>query len=191
MGYVVCGACSARIPPSNWNQEFPAPCPMCSQDVNVMVFPVALRQVQVALPERVVTGEEASCYNHASNRAMAACESCGRFLCALCHIETAGGASCPTCFERLQAPAMHERVNYDSIALALVTLPMLLCWMPIVTTPVALFFAFKFWNAPSQVFPRGKWRLWLTVIIALAQVAAVAGLIVFVLRFGGGGLPRE
>ncbi|MFN0105260.1 MAG: hypothetical protein ACKV2U_24635 [Bryobacteraceae bacterium] len=190
MGYVVCGGCAARIPPANWNQDYPAPCPMCSRDVAVTVFPVALRPPKAALPERVVTDGEASCYNHAANRALAACDACGRFLCALCDIDTARGHICPACFERNESAALHERVNYDSIALALVTLPMLLCWLPVVTTPAALFFAFRFWRAPSPVFPRSRWRLWLTVIVAALQIGLVGWFIVFLSR-GGGGLPRE
>lgn len=191
MGYVVCGACSMRIPPSNWNQEFPVPCPACAFDVSVMVFPVALQPPKAALPERVVTGQEASCYNHAANRALSACDECGRFLCAVCDIDVAGGHICPSCFERREAPALHERVNYDSIALALATLPMLLCWLPIVTTPAALFFAFKFWNAPSPVFPRSRWRLWLTVIVAVLQAGLIGWLLVYVIAQNRGGLPRE
>ncbi len=190
MGYVVCGACSGRIPPNSWNQEFPLPCPMCAREVAVTVFPVALNPPKATLPERVVTGEEASCYNHSANRAMAACDECGRFLCALCNIDTTAGHICPACFERKEAPALHERVNYDSIALALVTLPMALCWLPIITTPAALFFAFKFWSAPSLVFPRGKWRLWLTLVIAFLQLIAVGAFIVFLAK-GTGSLPRE
>lgn len=187
MGYVVCGACAARIPPTNWNQEFPLPCPMCTREVAVTVFPVALRPPKPVLPERVVTGEEASCYNHAANRAVAPCDECGRFLCALCDLDAgASGHLCPTCFERQETPALHERVNYDTVALALVTLPMLLCWLPIVTTPAALFFAFKFWNAPSPVFPRSRWRLWLTVFIAALQVAAVGWIVAWVIPLTGG-----
>lgn len=191
MGYVVCGACSMRIPPSNWNLEFPSPCPVCAREVAVTVFPVALRPPRPALPERVVTGQEASCYNHAANRAVFPCDACGRFLCALCNIDTAGGHVCPSCFERGETPALHERVNYDSIALALVTLPMLLCWLPLITTPAALFFAFKFWSAPSPVFPRGRWRLWLTVAIAVLQIGLVGAFIYVLSQQGGGGLPKE
>lgn len=191
MGYVVCGGCSMPIPPSNWNQDSPVPCPACSREVEVTVFPVALQPPKPALPERVETGEEASCYNHASNRALAACDACGRFLCALCDIDTARGHICPACFERQETPALHERVNYDSVALALVTLPMLLCWLPVITTPAALFFALKFWNAPSPVFPRSRWRLWVTVLIAILQVGLVGWFFVAVAGKGTGRLPAE
>jgi hypothetical protein len=191
MGYVVCGACSMRIPPANWNREFPAPCPVCGREVAVTVFPVALHPPKTVPPEPVLTGQEASCYNHAANRAVAACDACGRFLCALCEIETSGGHICPSCFERRETPALHERVNYDSIALALVTLPMLLCWLPVITTPAALFFAFKFWNAPSPVFPRSRWRLWLTAIVAVLQMLLVGLFIFLVVEGSRGGLPKE
>lgn len=185
MGNVVCGACSARIPPTDWNQAVPLPCPLCARDVTVTVFPVALRPPEPILPEPVVTGEEAGCYNHAANRAVAACDVCGRFLCAVCDIDGAASHLCPACFERQESPALHERMNYDSIALALATLPMLLCWLPVVTTPAALFFAFRFWNAPSPVFPRGKWRLWLTLLAAALQVALVVWIVAYLLPRSG------
>jgi hypothetical protein len=188
MGYVVCGACAARIPATNWNQDFALPCPLCARDVTVTVFPVALRTPQAAQPEPVIPGHEAACYNHAANRAVAACDGCGRFLCALCDLEAAGGRRCPACFERQEAPALHGRVNFDSVALALATWPMLLCWLPLITTPAALFFAFRFWNAPSPVFPRGRWRLWLTLAVAALQAALLAWLIVWVWQ-GRGGRP--
>lgn len=189
MGYVVCGGCAARIPPANWNQEYDQPCPVCGRAVTVTVFPVALRPPAPAVPEPVLTGQEAGCFHHTGNRAVAACDNCGRFLCAVCDIETAGGHICPACFDRTDQPAAHERVNYDTVALALVTWPMLLCWVPVLTTPAALFFAFKFWNAPSPVFPRGRWRLWLTLVIAALQVAAVIAVMAFLLPKGGRATP--
>jgi hypothetical protein len=85
---------------------------------------------------------------------------------------------CPACLESgktdiLKAGVVSERTNFDSIALALVTLPMLLCATVVITTPIALFFAFRYWNQPSPVFPRSRWRLWATVFIALAQALAI------------------
>ena len=191
MGYVVCGGCSARIPPAAWNQDFPSPCPICAREVAVTVFPVALAPPPALLPEPVLTGQEAGCFTHPANRAVAACDTCGRFLCALCDIQDTPAHSCPACFTRAESPALHERVNYDSIALALVSLPMLFCWLPVLTTPAALFFAFKFWSAPSPVFPRGRWRLWLTVVIAVVQLGLAVWLLVFLSQQGRGGLPRE
>ena len=191
MGYVVCGACSARIPPTNWNQDYGLPCPMCAREVAVTVFPVALRPPAGVAAQRVLTGQEASCFNHAANRAIAACDACGRFLCALCDIEAGAGHICPACFDRKETAALHGRVNYDSIALALVSLPMLLCWLPVITTPAALFFAFRFWSAPSPVFPRSRWRLWLTLLIAVLQVAFVVWIVLYVIPMGGRALPKE
>lgn len=189
MGYVVCGGCSGRIPPTNWNQEFSLPCPFCARDVSVTVFPVALHPPQPQLPEPLVTGQEAGCYDHPGNRAVAACDSCGRFLCALCDMDSENGHVCPACFDRQETPAQHERVNYDSVALALATFPMLFCWLPVLTTPAALFFAFRFWNDPSPVFPRSRWRLWLTVLVAVLQVGLVGWFIWLVSIRNVGGLP--
>lgn len=181
MGYVVCGNCSARIPPTGWNQEIALPCPLCARPVGVIVFPEALRTRPPAIPEPVVTGEDAGCFDHPGNRAVAACEQCGRFVCAVCDIEAAGGHVCPSCFDRSLAPALVERVNFDTIALALVTAPMLFCWVPILTTPIAVYLALRHWNDPSLVFPRSRWRLWLTLAIAALQLAAVLLFVVYVL----------
>ena len=179
MGYVVCGGCAAQIPTNYWNVGGQLPCPGCARGVEVHVFPAAMRRAEGAAPEPVITGEEASCYNHPMHRAAAACDSCGRFLCALCDIPTGAAHVCPACFETGGSRIL-ERTNFDSLALAIATLPMLLCWLPILTTPAALYFAISHWNDPSPVVPRGKWRLWLTLIVAAMQAALYAWLIYFV-----------
>jgi hypothetical protein len=99
MGYVVCGGCAAQISTDYWNSGGAAPCLVCERQVEVHVFPAAMRRVAGLAPEAVVTGEEASCYNHAMHRAVAACDSCGRFLCSLCDIPFSGMRVCPSCFE--------------------------------------------------------------------------------------------
>jgi len=187
MGYVVCGGCSLPVPTSNWNSGGPIPCAACGRGVDVRVFPAAIRQAVGAAPEAIVTGEEASCYNHTMYKAIAPCDACGQFLCALCDIPIAGMHVCPSCFETgkgetLERSRLQERTNFDSIALALVTLPTLLCWLPIFTTPAGLYFLFKHWNDPSSVFPRGTWRQWLTIVFAVLQVALYAAITIGIVR---------
>jgi len=191
MGYVVCGGCAMQVQTANWNAGGAIPCPVCARGVEVVVFPAAMRPVAGAAPEAIVTGEEASCYNHAANRAVAACDGCGRFLCTLCDIPVSNLRVCPSCFEAgkggvLDQVRLTERTNFDTIALALVTLPIPLCWLIIFTTPAALYFAIKHWNDPSPLFPRGKWRQWLTVAIAILQVILIVSLVVFIVRMQGG-----
>lgn len=187
MGYVVCGACAFPIPPQNWNAGGAVPCPVCARNVEVLMFAAAARPHVDDAPEPVVTAEEASCYYHAGSRAAVPCDACGRFLCGLCDIPFEAGHYCPQCFEQgkdeaLERATISERVNFDSIGLALVTLPMLLCWLPLITTPVALFFAIRSWNQPSLVIERSRWRQWLTLGIAAVQLIAVAGLIFYIRR---------
>jgi hypothetical protein len=45
---------------------------------------------------------QVQCARHARNPAVAACERCGAFMCALCKIDTDGKALCAACFERLR-----------------------------------------------------------------------------------------
>lgn len=51
-----------------------------------------------------VTGSDSAgspCARHAENAAVAACQRCGQFICALCKTDMDGRAYCPSCFERL------------------------------------------------------------------------------------------
>lgn len=185
MGYVVCGGCAMQVQTANWNTGGPAPCPVCARSVEVIVFPAAMRPVTGIAPEAIVTGEEASCYNHAVNRAVSSCDGCGRFLCTLCDIPVSNLHVCPSCFNTGKSGALElvrltERTNFDTISLALVTLPMPLCWLIIFTTPAALYFAIKHWHDPSPLFPRGRWRQWLTIAIAVFQLILIIALIVFI-----------
>lgn len=174
MGQPACGACLSPIPTSDWNSPYPLPCAHCSRPVSVRVFPAALRLRAPAMPEQILAGGEAACYNHPQYRAAVACDECGRFLCRMCDLGSGEPPHvCPACLERRETTSQHERVNHDSIALALATLPMLTCWLTVFTTPVALFLTARSWNDPSAVFQRGRWRLWTTLGVAVLQLLIV------------------
>jgi hypothetical protein len=66
---------------------------------------------------------------------------------------------------------------YDTIALALATLPFLLIWPALLGAPWSLVIVFTRWNAPSSVVPRTKIRFILAAFFALAEIA----LIVFII----------
>ena len=53
-------------------------------------------------------------------------------------------------------------VRYDSIALSLAVLPLLIFWLTLITAPIALYYCIKYWNTPVSIIKRSK----LTFIVA-------------------------
>lgn len=180
-----CGGCGTEVGQNYWNLPSAIPCLNCSRPLQALVFPAAWRPAAGTSPERVAGAGEANCYEHESNRAVTACDACGRFLCSLCDLEVSGMHVCPACYQAGKAAKVAQgrvqrHVHHDSIALALATLPVMFCWVALLTTPYAVFHAFLHWRDGSPVIPRGKWRLWLTLLSAAAQVALVGALIYFI-----------
>jgi hypothetical protein len=138
---------------------------------------------------------EASCFYHPQSRAAIPCEECGRFLCSLCDLEVEGRHICPRCFESgLSANKIEtvvtRRPMYDTIALAMSTLPALLFWPALVGAPWALFIVLRRWNAPGSVVPRTKIRFILAAIFALAEIGSLV-FIVYMLTQVALKAPRQ
>jgi hypothetical protein len=151
----------------------------------VTLFPALFRPASQIDPQSLVTAEgDATCFEHATKRAIAVCHKCGRFLCALCEVEVAGKVWCPSCLIPANADGPIEalekrRTLFDSIALALATLPALLFFYPsIFTAPAIVYLAIRYWEKPSSIIPRGKWRFVFALIVATLELGAVATVIV-------------
>jgi hypothetical protein len=173
---VACTKCRTPLPPVLYNTRELQACPSCRTRLQVEVFPAVLRPPGPgSVGERVVVDGEASCFYHPAKRAVVPCDSCGRFLCAVCDVEMNGQHLCPACIEsgkkkgRIQK-LENRRTLYDSLALALTVYPLLLVWLTIITAPIALYIAIRYWNAPSSVVPRSRWRMVLAIILALLEI---------------------
>lgn len=153
---ICCGDCSTPVPAESWNRVG-VRCRGCGHTVQVAVFPAIERVRSGALPEAIEIDTEASCYYHPSSRAAIPCDECGRFLCRLCEIEIDGRHLCPTCFESgVSANKLNvetSRTMYDSIALALATLPTLLTWPVIVGAPRR-----STWRSGDGALPEASFR---------------------------------
>ena len=178
---IACAACSWPVPREFWNREGGVRCGVCGRNVRAIAFPSIDRVEKGAVPESVQAETEASCYYHPQSRATIVCESCGRFLCALCDLEFESRHICPRCFEtgvsehKIET-AEQRRTLHDNIALSLSTLPMLLFWPAFICAPWALFVVFRHWNDPSSVVPRTKIRFIFAALFAIVEI----GLLVFV-----------
>lgn len=173
---VTCVKCQATLLGEGFNSGSLQPCPACRTPIRVDVFPALFKAMERGSgAETLLTADEASCYYHPQKRAAVSCESCGRFLCALCDVELNGQHLCPNCLDAGRKKGKlknleNERTLYDNIALSLAVLPLLIWPFTLITAPAAIFVALRFWNAPSSLVPRTKTRFILAILFALAEL---------------------
>ena len=174
---IYCSACSWPLPPESWRQNEAVHCPGCSAVLRLTVFPAVARPTAQQTPEAIGGAAEASCYYHPENRAVAPCDECGRFLCALCELQVDGRRVCPGCLESgVKGKRLHletERKLYDGIALSLSTLPVLLVWPAFIGAPMALYYCVRYWRAPGSIVPRTKLRFYLAAVFSLAEITFI------------------
>jgi len=166
-------------------------CVNCNAEYEVRAFPAIAGVATSLIPSDLAIGEgEASCFQHASKKAVASCHQCGRFLCALCRMETDELIWCPTCLvsgisKRKVNVLETQRTLYDSVALGLAALPLLIFYIAFFTGPVALFLSIRFWRRPTSLIPRTKWRLVVAMLLGILETGALIatiGLIVWSVR---------
>ena len=165
------------------------PCPACGARLIVEIYPAMFRAPGAGRSaSAVISSGDAGCFYHPQKKAEVPCESCGRFLCALCDVELNGSHLCPNClqsgrkkgrFQNLE----NERVLYDHMSLVFATLPLLLWPFTLVTAPIALFLAIRYWNSPSSLVPRWtRFRFVLAILLSLAQIIGWLLLFGFLLK---------
>lgn len=177
---LACPKCRRTVPEVFWQGVDVVRCPACSSEFEQLRFPAlgAARRVDRATS---TAAGEANCYFHAQNRAEAACDGCGRYVCAVCRVPMAGQHFCPSCLEvkteRRKLPENH-RILYGHIALLLALLPVLIWPLTLVTAPAALVTCFVGWNKPPSLTSKGgRWRFILAGCLAGLEV--IGWLLVF------------
>jgi len=171
-----CPRCQRPLPWETYNTSGATACPSCGEWIYAAVFPALFRPLEKGqVGEAILTEGEASCFYHMDKKATITCEACGRFLCALCDVQIAGQHLCTTCVEtgkkkgRLKNIHKH-RVLYDEVALALSLLPLLIWPLTLITAPVAVFVALRYWKAPLSVLRRTRIRFILAILFASLQI---------------------
>lgn len=174
---VQCPKCHAWLLDDVFNQPELSPCPACGVPLQIEVFPALFRRVNPGQSgETIMVEGESSCFYHPQKKAVIPCQGCGRFLCALCDCELNGQHYCPTCLETGKTKGKiknleNQRTLYDGIALSLAVYPLLIFYFTLITAPVALFVAIRYWNAPRSIIRRTKVRYVVAIIIALVQIS--------------------
>jgi hypothetical protein len=175
-----CPRCKAPLNESLVNRSDLAPCPACGTALQVEIYPALFRRFTPGRDgEAVVVETESSCFYHPQKKAVLPCEGCGRFLCALCDCELHGQHFCPACLESGKKKGRikrleNERTLYDNIALSLAIYPLLIFYFTIITAPMSLYIALRYWNAPRSIVHRTKARLIVAILLAGLQVTGWA-----------------
>ncbi|HSI09970.1 MAG: hypothetical protein ACAH89_09770 [Rariglobus sp.] len=166
-----CPKCKAPL--SGIGDEGAGVCGACATALEFVLFPARRRAKPVARAARSLDGE-ATCFFHAQNQAAAVCDSCGRYVCAVCELPgDEGRRLCPPCVSAGRKKTMtkaDEVVTYDSIAMTLALLPVLMWPLTLVTAPAALCMAIYGWKKPRSLVRPGSWRLVAAMIIATLEI---------------------
>ncbi len=170
-----CTKCGTALLPSTLNAAGLSACPTCGSLIRAEVFPALFKKISAAAAEDILADGQAGCFFHPQKKAVVPCESCGRFLCSLCDVEFGGKHVCPSCLEAGKSKRKirnleTERVLYDSIALSIAILPMLMFFITIVTAPVCIYYSLRHWKSPMSILPRTKVRFVFAVLISVLQL---------------------
>lgn len=182
---IACPKCRTILLEGVFNQPDFAACPSCNSQLRIEVFPALFRKIAPGQAAQAVMIEgESGCYFHPLKKAVQPCAACGRFLCALCDCEFSGEHFCPACLESGKSKGKikaleNTRMRYDTLALGLAVLPLLIFYFTIITAPMALFIAIRHWKTPRSIVKPSRWRLVVAIVIALAQI--VGWIIFFIL----------
>jgi hypothetical protein len=92
----------------------------------------------------------------------------------LCDIPLDGRHLCPQCLEKGKLKQKienleHRRICYDSIALLLAAVPILIYWSTIITAPITMYLTLRYWKAPSSIIHRTKVRFIIAFTVAGLQ----------------------
>jgi hypothetical protein len=167
---IQCPKCRAWLVEGIFNQPDFTPCPACGVPLLARAFPALFRKIAPGQSaEAVMVEGESSCFYHPEKKAVTPCDSCGRFLCALCDCPLHGQHFCPACLESGATKGEiktleNQRPLYDHAALTLAILPLM------ITAPIAIFVAIRYWNTPGSILRRTRIRFVIAIIIAVLQI---------------------
>jgi hypothetical protein len=180
----VCPNCRVALPNDALNRPEPEPCLACSVPIQFEIFPAYFRKaVQGQSGEAVMIEGESSCFYHPQKKAAVPCSACGRFLCALCDCEFAGEHFCPGCLETGKSKGKikaleNQRTRYDNIAMALALCPLLIFYFTLITAPMTLFVAIRYWKSPRSLVRPGSFRFILAITIAVLEIVGWTALFI-------------
>jgi hypothetical protein len=186
MEYVICPRCGNKLPAVFVNTGETFPCGGCRQPALIDVFPAASVRAASEPAGGAAAEGAATCFFHDERAAQAACDGCGRYLCALCDVPVGKEHLCPECLavrnrKGRKQSLPNERVAWDRLALFLAVMPVLLWPFTIITAPMALYFVIRYWRQPGSLVGRAWPRFIIAGGLAGAQVAGwITGIVALI-----------
>ena len=183
-----CPKCKTALAIEPGTAEIVAACPHCGEPVEAYFFPAFFRSLDTgAAAAALADHTEASCFYHPQKQALRVCDGCGRMICALCSVDLGAEHLCPTCIATGKkkgklATLEDTRTRYDTIALSLAVLGLVVYMFAIFLAPAAIYISIRHWNSPGSLLGSGKTRFVLAILIALATLVfwcAVIGVLIF------------
>lgn len=161
-------------------------CGACLTPLEFVFYPARRRAKPVARAVRSVDGD-ATCYFHAQNQAASVCDDCGRYVCMVCEVSGDDGRRlCPPCVSAGRKKSVvkaDEIIAYDSIAMSLAVVPLVMWPVTFVTAPTALGVAIYGWKKPRSLVRAGGARLVVAMVLATLEIG---GWVVFALAMWAG-----
>lgn len=182
---LACPRCKRVLGPESWRDDRSGQCFRCETEFEFVGFPALRASRARVAAQPAVLADDSVCFFHAENRAEAICDGCGRLLCTVCAVPFAGQKLCPSCVAATRssdAPSVvRDRVLYDSIALSLAVLPLIIWPFTLATAPISLGMVVYGWNKPgSLVRGRSRVRLIIAGLLATLEIAAwITGFVVW------------
>jgi hypothetical protein len=171
-----CPKCKRPLQEISWHDAGSGRCERCRTDFSFIGFPALTAEPARIVPQAVLVSDHSTCFYHSENQAELVCESCGRFLCAVCAIEFVGRRVCPNCVARSKeqdVQAIEQRTLYGGIALGTALLPVLsiVFWpFTLFTAPTALGFVIFGWRRPRSLVNEGRTKLVIAGVLALLEI---------------------
>jgi hypothetical protein len=164
-----------------------AACTLCGALNQAWLFRAAITSAPLLHPEAAMDGE-ATCFDHAENRAVAACHQCGRFLCQFCVVESGTEVLCPSCVAggRVTAARLNPSLPmFDSIALIVPLASLIMYPLTIVAAPASLVLSLLKWTQPISPVRRNRWRFVAAIGISLVEMGLWLWLAVYLVALSG------
>ena len=199
MVQIRCASCQLPLPDTPFLQGGRGRCSYCQKPLRVFLEKALYQPIGMAPPplqdETPPAEGEAVCFYNPARRATKVCDHCGVYISDAWAAPWGSMTICLKCLEQLRSKSQDQRFEasrtlWDNVALGLVWTPLLfgalslvliltifLGFIPVLvlgatmfTAPAALFLGLRFWNAPRSLAPRGRTRLILALILALALI---------------------
>lgn len=191
--YAKCPKCKQLLDVEQYNLADFSACSSCHASVQVLAYPALYRKEVCSDSACAASLEDAACYYHPEKRAEKVCDSCGRFLCALCELPFGEETVCASCLEATRAKKgqlklQPRQVRYDKVACYLALLPLLYFPLTFVTAPASLFVVIRYWKLPEGFVPKYRSTMRIAGLFALLEIGGwiFAGRALFLHLAGGG-----